>query len=231
MNITVTLPDGSAKEYPAGVTARTIAEDIGPGLAQNAIAALVDGEPFDLSRGIKKSADVKILTPKDDETLEIFRHSSAHLLAAAVTELFPNAQYGIGPPIDGGFFYDFVVDEPFTPDDLQKIEDRMKELARHKVPFEREEIPKSEAIAKFQELGQSFKKELVHEKGDDIVSCYRLGRFTIFAKARTCRIAVSSRRSQSSRARRLIGRATRPTRPCSASTRRRSTTKRPSPSI
>ena len=182
MNITVKLPDGSAREYPAGVTARTIAEDIGPGLAQDAIAVLVDGEPFDLSRGIKKSADVKILTPKDDETLEIFRHSSAHLLAAAVTELFPNAQYGIGPPIDGGFFYDFVVDEPFTPEDLQKIEDRMKELAKHKVPFEREEIPKSDAIAKFQELGQSFKKELVDEKGDDIVSCYRLGPFYDFCE-------------------------------------------------
>jgi len=182
MNITVKLPDGSAKEYPAGVTARQIAEDIGPGLAQNAIAALVDGEPYDLSRGIDESADVKILTPKDDETLEIFRHSSAHLLAAAVTELFPSAQYGIGPPIDGGFFYDFVVDEPFTPEDLQKIEDKMKELAKQKVAFEREEIPKSEAIKRFEELGQSFKQELVDEKGGDVVSCYRLGEFYDFCE-------------------------------------------------
>ena len=182
MTITVKLPDGSAKEYPAGVTPRQIAEDIGPGLAQHAIAALVDGEPYDLSRGIDASADVKILTPKDEETLEIFRHSSAHLLAAAVTELFPNAQYGIGPPIDGGFFYDFVVDEPFTPEDLQKIEDKMKELAKHKVAFEREEIPKSEAIQKFQGLGQTFKQELVDEKGDDVVSCYRLGDFYDFCE-------------------------------------------------
>lgn len=182
MNITVKLPDGSAKEYPAGVTARKIAEDIGPGLAQHAIAALVDGEPFDLSRGIPKSADVRILTSKDDETLEIFRHSSAHLLAAAVTDLFPNAQYGIGPPIDGGFFYDFVVDEPFTPEDLEKIEARMKELAKEKIPFEREELPKADAIAKFDELGQSFKKELVDEKGGDVVSCYRVGNFYDFCE-------------------------------------------------
>jgi len=182
MNITVKLPDGSAKEYPAGVTARRIAEDIGPGLAQHAIAALVDGEPFDLSRGIDASADVKILTSKDQETLDIFRHSSAHLMAAAVTELFPDAQYGHGPPIEGGFFYDFAVSEPFTPEDLQKIEDKMKELARKKVPFEREEIPKTDAIAKFKELGQSFKQEFVEEKGDDVVSCYRLGDFYDFCE-------------------------------------------------
>lgn len=182
MDITVKLPDGSTKDYPVGVTARKIAEDIGPGLAQNAIAALVDGEPVDLSRPIDNDADVKILTPKDEETLEIFRHSSAHLMAAAVTELFPDAQYGVGPPIDGGFFYDFAVDEPFTPEDLQKIEDKMKELAKQKVPFEREEIPKSEALEKFEELGQPFKRELVDEKGDDVVSCYRLGPFYDFCE-------------------------------------------------
>lgn len=182
MTITVKLPDGSAKEYPAGVTARRIAEDIGPGLAQHAIAALVDGEPCDLSRGIDQSADVQILTSKDEETLDIFRHSSAHLMAAAVTELFPEAQYGHGPPIEGGFFYDFAVDEPFTPEDLQKIEDKMKELAKQKVPFEREDIPKAEAIAKFAELGQSFKQEFVEEKGGDVVSCYRLGDFYDFCE-------------------------------------------------
>ncbi len=182
MNITVKLPDGSSKDYPAGVTARQIAEEIGPGLAQHAVAALVDGEPFDLSRGIDRSVEVQILTAKDAETLDIFRHSSAHLMAAAVTELFPDAQYGHGPPIEGGFFYDFAVDEPFTPDDLQKIEDKMKELAKQKVPFEREEIPKAEAVAKFAELGQSFKQEFVEEKGGDVVSCYRLGGFYDFCE-------------------------------------------------
>ena len=182
MPITVKLPDGTAKEYDAGVTPRTIAEDIGPGLASSAIAALIDGEPHDLSRAIDKDAEVRILTPKDEETLEIFRHSSAHLMAAAVTELFPNAKYGIGPPIEGGFFYDFAVDEPFTPGDLQKIEDKMKELAKRKLPYERQDIPKPEAIAKFEELGQPFKEELVSEKGGDIVSCYRVGAFYDFCE-------------------------------------------------
>jgi len=182
MTIKVKLPNGDAKEYEAGVTPRRIAEDIGPGLLQHAVAALVDGEPVDLSRPIEESADVRILTEKDDEALEIFRHSSAHLMAAAVTELFPNAQYGIGPPIDGGFFYDFVVDEPFTPEDLEKIEKRMKELAKQKVPFQREEIPKSEAIARFKDLGQSFKEELVDEKGGEVVSCYRVGDFYDFCE-------------------------------------------------
>jgi threonyl-tRNA synthetase len=114
-NVTITLPDGSSREYPAGVTPRKIAEDIGAGLARQAIAAVVNGEPFDLSRGIGENASVRILTPRDEETLEIFRHSSAHLLAAAVTELFTDAKYGVGPPIEGGFFYDFAVPRPFTP--------------------------------------------------------------------------------------------------------------------
>ncbi|MGH9388436.1 MAG: TGS domain-containing protein, partial [Vicinamibacteria bacterium] len=98
-NVSITLPDGSSREYPAGVTPRKIAEDIGAGLARQAIAAVVNGAPFDLSRGIDENASVRILTPRDEETLEIFRHSSAHLMAAAVTELFPEAKYGVGPPI------------------------------------------------------------------------------------------------------------------------------------
>ena len=181
-HITVTLPDGSSRDYPAGVTAREIAEDIAPGLARQAIAAMVDGEPVDLSRELDESANLRILTPKDEETLDIFRHSSAHLMAAAVTELFPDAKYGVGPPIEDGFFYDFAVDRPFTPEDLQKIEDKMKELASKKLPFEREEIPKSKAVEAFHELHQPFKEELVREKGDDIVSCYRVGPFYDFCE-------------------------------------------------
>jgi threonyl-tRNA synthetase len=181
-NITVKLPDGSSREYPSGVTPRKIAEDVGPGLAQKAIAALVDGEPVDLSRPLTASAEVRILTPRDEETLEIFRHSSAHLMAAAVTELFPEAQYGVGPPIDDGFFYDFAVSRPFTPEDLERIEEKMKELASKNIPFEREEIPKDDAVSRFRDLGQSFKQELVSEKGGDVVSCYRLGRFYDFCE-------------------------------------------------
>jgi len=182
MSITVKLPDGTAKDYPAGVTPREIAEDIGPGLARQALAALVNGLPVDLSRPLRESADVKILTPRDEEALHIFRHSSAHLLAAAVTKLFPDAKYGVGPPIEGGFFYDFAVEHPFTPEDLEKIEKKMKELSKEKIRFEREEIPKSEAIAKFETLGQDFKEELVEEKGGDVVSCYRLGPFYDFCE-------------------------------------------------
>ncbi|HXV60722.1 MAG TPA: TGS domain-containing protein, partial [Vicinamibacteria bacterium] len=180
--IEVRLPDGSARTFPRGVTAGKIAEELSPGLARRAVAALVDGEPFDLSRAIDRDAEVRILTPADDETLEIFRHSSAHLLAAAVMQLFPEAKYGVGPPIEGGFFYDFARDEPFTPEDLDKIEAKMKELASRKVPFEREEIPKREAVARFQSMGQPFKMELVEEKGDDVVSCYRLGEFYDFCE-------------------------------------------------
>jgi threonyl-tRNA synthetase len=180
--ITVTLPDGTSREYPAGVTPRQIAEDIGPGLARQAIAAMVDGEPVDLSRKLTRSARLRILTPRDEETLEIFRHSSAHLMAAAVTELFPDAKYGVGPPIEDGFFYDFAVSQPFTPEDLAKIEEKMKELAAKNIPFEREEIPKELASAAFHERNQPFKEELVEEKGGDVVSCYRLGPFYDFCE-------------------------------------------------
>jgi threonyl-tRNA synthetase len=181
-NVTITLPDGSSREYPAGITPRKIAEDIGAGLARQAIAAVVNGEPFDLSRRIDENASVRILTPRDEETLEIFRHSSAHLMAAAVTELFPDAKYGVGPPIEGGFFYDFAVPRPFTPEDLEKIEEKMKELASKNIPFEREEVGKRDAVARFGELGQPFKQELVDEKGGDVVSCYRLGKFYDFCE-------------------------------------------------
>ncbi|HJS74104.1 MAG TPA: threonine--tRNA ligase [Vicinamibacteria bacterium] len=181
-NVSITLPDGSSREYPAGITARKIAEDIGAGLARQAIAAVVNGEPFDLSRGIERDASVRILTARDDETLEIFRHSSAHLMAAAVTELFPDAKYGVGPPIEGGFFYDFAVPRPFTPEDLEKIEEKMKELASKNIPFEREEVQKRDAVARFEELGQPFKRELVDEKGGEVVSCYRLGKFYDFCE-------------------------------------------------
>ncbi len=182
ISISITLPDGSSREYPAGVTPRRIAEDIGAGLARQAIAAVVNGEPFDLSRGIDQNASVKILTPRDEESLEIFRHSSAHLMAAAVTELFPEAKYGVGPPIEGGFFYDFAVSRPFTPEDLEKVEEKMKELASKNIPFEREEVEKRKAVARFEELGQPFKQELVDEKGGDVVSCYRLGKFYDFCE-------------------------------------------------
>ena len=116
------------------------------------------------------------------EEVPLQREYYDRVVAAAVTELFPDAKYGFGPPIDGGFFYDFVVDEPFTPEDLQKIEDKMKELAAEKIPFVREDIPKEEAIEAFKRLNQPFKEELVDEKGDSMVSCYRVGPFYDFCE-------------------------------------------------
>jgi threonyl-tRNA synthetase len=179
-SVVLTLPDGSRMEVPYGSTVRDVAERISPGLARQALAAKVNGKQVDLSYKLESDEAIKILTPRDPEALEIFRHSSAHLLAAAVMELFPGTECGVGPPIEDGFFYDFKVERPFTPEDLEKIEKRMKELAKDNIPFERVEIPKEEALGIFHEQGQELKVELVDEKGGDVVSCYRLGDFFDF---------------------------------------------------
>ena len=120
--IRVTLPDGSQREAPAGTTSRQIAEGIGAGLARAALAARVNGEIWDLDRPIEADASLAILTEKDPEALELLRHSSAHILATAVRELFPSDGFGFGPPIEDGFYYDYQVDRPFTPEDLQRLE-------------------------------------------------------------------------------------------------------------
>ena len=115
--ITITLADGTNREYEAGTTILNVARDISPGLAKQALAGTVDGKMLDLSYQLKNNATLQIVTPNSPNALELYRHSTAHLLAAAVTALFPEAQCGIGPPIDDGFFYDFVVDRPFVPED------------------------------------------------------------------------------------------------------------------
>ncbi len=178
--VVMVLPDGSRVEFPRGLTVRDAAKQIAPSLARKALAAIVDGKEVDLSYKLDADGELKILTPEDPETLEIFHHSSAHLLAAAVMDLFPDAECGVGPPIEDGFFYDFKVAQPFTQEDLTKIEKRMKELVRQDAPYEREEIPKAEALETFRKQGQELKMELVGEKGGDIVSCYRLGNFYDF---------------------------------------------------
>ena len=127
--ITVTLPDGSTKEVEAGAPVKAVAEAISPRLADAALAAFVGDRMVDLTYPLTENATVKIVTNKSPEALELYRHSAAHLLAAAVTALFPKVQCGIGPPIDDGFFYDFVVEKPFVPEDLEAIEAKMKELA------------------------------------------------------------------------------------------------------
>lgn len=135
---------------------------------------------MDLSLRPESEAAVRFLTPSDPDGLHVFRHSSAHLLAAAVKELFPEARYGVGPPIEGGFYYDFGISEPFTADDLRRIEKRMRELVRKRLPFEQELLPKDEAIRVFEALGEVFKVELIREKAGETVSCYRVGDFFDF---------------------------------------------------
>src|ERR1700716_4316887 len=129
-NIHIKLPDGSEKELPKGATALDVAQSISPRLADAAIAATANGDLIDLTRPLDKDTPLRILTEKDPEALGVYRHSSAHLLAAAVLELFPETKLGHGPPTDSGFFYDFYRPSPFTPDDLEKIEKKMRELVQ-----------------------------------------------------------------------------------------------------
>src|ERR1039457_6880462 len=136
-NIEITLPDGSKRPVEAGTRPIDIAKSISPRLADAAIVAKVDRELCDLTRPLEKDASLQILTARDPESLEVYRHSAAHLLAAAVIELYPETQLGIGPPIENGFYYDFDRPSPFTPDDLEKIEKKMWEIQARALPFER----------------------------------------------------------------------------------------------
>src|SRR5499427_2168661 len=136
--IHVTLPDGSSREIAAGAPVRAVAEAISPGLAKAALAGVVDGKLVDLTFPLDHDATVKIVTDRSPEALALYRHSTAHLLAAAVTNLFPGVQCGIGPATDEGFFYDFVVPRAFVPEDLETIERKMKELAAANLPYERQ---------------------------------------------------------------------------------------------
>ena len=172
--VTVTLPDGSTREVPAGVAAATVAADISPRLARQALAAFVDGRMVDLSYPLDADAHLRFVTPGTPEALELYRHSTAHLLAAAVTALFPEAQCGIGPPIEEGFFYDFVVDRPFVPEDLEAIERKMAELARKNLRYERKMMTKVEAKSFFGDRGEPLKVQLIEEKGGPVVSCYTI---------------------------------------------------------
>ncbi len=174
--VRMTLPDGSQRESPAGTTARQIAEGIGPGLARAALAARVNGEIRDLDRPIDSDASVAILTERDPEALELLRHSSAHILATAVRELFPSAGIGFGPPIEDGFYYDFQVDRPFTPEDLQRLEAKMAEVAARDFPFVREVVDRAEASRRFAD--DPLKLERIAELGDDeTITVYTDGPF------------------------------------------------------
>jgi len=175
--IRLRLPDGSEREAAAGTTAGDVASDIGPGLARAAIAAKVDGEVYDLDRPIESDAEFAILTDRDPEALEVLRHSTAHILATAVRELFPGAGIGFGPAISDGFYYDFEVPRPFTPEDLEAIEDKMREVAARDYPFVREVVTRAEADDRFSD--DSLKLERIAEfSEDETISVYTDGPFT-----------------------------------------------------
>jgi threonyl-tRNA synthetase len=174
--VRVTLPDGSQRETPSGTTPRQIAESIGPGLARAALAARVNGEIWDLDRPLEADTSLSILTEKDADALPLLRHSSAHILATAVRELFPNAGIGFGPPIEDGFYYDFQVDRPFTPEDLERLEAKMAEVAARDFPFVREVVDRAEAERRFAD--DPLKLERIAELGDDeIITVYTDGPF------------------------------------------------------
>ena len=156
------------------MSAVDLAADISPGLARQALAAMVDGRLVDLTFALDSDAEVRFVTPDAPEALDLYRHSTAHLLAAAVTALFPEAQCGIGPAIEDGFFYDFVVERPFVPEDLEAIERKMAELAARDLRYERRMMPKAEAKEFFGERGEPLKVELIEEKGGPVVSCYTI---------------------------------------------------------
>jgi threonyl-tRNA synthetase len=175
----IRLPDGSERRYEHPVTAREVAESIGPRLSRAALAARVNGKLVDLSSPIETGGEVAIITEKDPEGLEIIRHSSAHLLAHAVKELFPDAQVTIGPVIEDGFYYDFSYKRPFTPEDLAAIEKRMGEISSRDLKVERKVWDRSEAINFFKNQGEHYKAQIIEAiPGDEDVSLYSQGNFT-----------------------------------------------------
>jgi threonyl-tRNA synthetase len=175
--VTVTLPDGSSRSVDAGTRAADVAASLSPKLAARALAASADGKLVDLSHAIEHDSVVRFVMPDDPEALAVLRHSAAHLMAAAVTNLFPAVQCGIGPSTDDGFFYDFVVERPFVPEDLAAIETRMRELAAADLPYQRQDWSRDEAIEFFRKRGEPLKVQLIEEKtaGQRVVSCYTIG--------------------------------------------------------
>jgi threonyl-tRNA synthetase len=172
-DLTITLPDGSQQKVPPGKRPIDVANSISPRIAADAIVARINGEFFDLTRPLESDAQLQILTTKNPEALQVYRHSTAHLLAAAVLELFPETKLGIGPPTDTGFYYDFQRETKFTPEDLEKIEERMRELQAKNLPFERKLTPKQQGLEKYRD--DWMKRELIEERAGEIFSEYTLG--------------------------------------------------------
>jgi len=172
----VTLPDGSKREFDQAVTVADVAADIGPGLAKAALAGKVNGQMVDTSFTIEDDADLAIVTNRDDDGLEVIRHSTAHLLAMAVKELFPTAQVTIGPVIEDGFYYDFSYERPFTPEDLEAIEKKMAELSKADLQVQRKVLERDEAVQFFRDQGEEYKAEIIESiPGDEDIGLYEQG--------------------------------------------------------
>lgn len=174
----ITLPDGSSRQFDRPVSVFDVAADIGAGLAKAALAGKVDGQLVDTSYTIEHDANLAIVTARDEEGVDVIRHSCAHLMAMAVQDLFPGAQVTIGPVIENGFYYDFAYERPFTPEDLEKIEARMNELSKQNLPVERSVMSRDEAVALFEEMGESYKVEIISDiPSDQPLSFYKQGEF------------------------------------------------------
>ncbi|PSQ80305.1 MAG: threonine--tRNA ligase, partial [Bacteroidetes bacterium QS_8_68_15] len=181
--ITIRLPDGSERTHPKGATGYDVAEDIGAGLARDALAVKVGGEVRDLQRPIEEDADLEVLTWDDAEGKMVFWHSSAHLLAEALEALYGDVKFGVGPPIEDGFYYDVDFsdaerDAPSSEDDFAEIEEKMQELAKRDAPYNREPVSKQDALDYFSEKGDPYKQELIEELEDGAITFYRQGDFT-----------------------------------------------------
>ncbi len=173
----ITLPDGSKRDFEQAVSVMDIAADIGPGLAKATLAGKVDGRLVDAAFVIDDDAEVAIVTGRDEEALELLRHDAAHVMAQAVQELYPGTQVTIGPAIEDGFYYDFAREEPFTPDDLVEIEKRMHEIVKRDLPIVREVFDRDEAKRVFDDIGESYKVQIIDEiipEGEE-VTVYRQG--------------------------------------------------------
>jgi len=175
--VKLTLPDGTVREYPAGTTALAVAASIGKRLANDAVAAAVDGKPLDLSSPLDRDAALRILTFRDPEGREVYRHGASHVMAQAVKRLFPEARLAIGPAIEDGFYYDLDLPRALTEEDLPRIEAEMAKVVGERLPFTREEMPKREALELFEKMGETYKVELIEDIADPTVSLYRQGEF------------------------------------------------------
>jgi threonyl-tRNA synthetase len=175
--IQLRLPDGQVKKYASGITGQEVAEKIGSRLAKDALAIKLDGQLLDLNIPVEQNAAIEIMTFDALEGRDVYWHSTSHLMAQAVKQLFPQAKIAIGPAIEEGFYYDFDLERPFTPEDLEKIEKRMAELSKAALPIRRKNLSKADALSFFQKLGETYKVELISDLSDGTISIYEQGEF------------------------------------------------------